>query len=156
MIRNFTPRDVNKAVDLAMSYATEAGSGIGQIDKTKLIEYIRHLNISNGYKIFVGERQQEMVAFAVCCAYDNPWNGIREGNIIFFYIMPEYRKGFLAKDLIETCEKWFREHDCMFYNANIRSCQENYDCNEDFLTNGDEFFSKVMHKIGYHYVKEIV
>ena len=156
MIRAFEPMDVNQCVTCAEQHCQEVGEGIGTFDRARLIKLIKHLNIKPGYKIYVAERNQMIKGYVVCCAYDNPWNGKREGMINFLYVDPEYRKGFMAKDLMACAEEWFRSKDCQFFNANTRAFDESYKPNQDFLQSGDAFFSKMMTHCGNNYIKEIV
>ena len=156
MIRDFQPTDVNQMVKCAQSHCIDAGEGIGTFNKDRLIELIKKLNIKQGFKMFVAERNEEIKGYVVCSAYDNPWNGIREGNINFLYVDPAYRQGFMAKDLLAHAETWFRQMDCKFFNANTRSFNEQFEPNQEFLESGDGFFSRLMTHCGSNYIKEIV
>jgi len=156
MIRDFCVTDVNQVIDLVFDYAREAGGGIGKLDKTKLIEFVKKVNIEKGYKVFVSERNETINGFVCCYAFNNPWNGMSEGMITFLYVDPKYRQGFTAKDLLSYAEQWFRDCDCKFFNASVRGFNEDFSANNAFVDNGNEFFSKMMTPCGHHYIKEIV
>ena len=156
MIRDFRTTDVNQCIDLAYEYAAEAGGGIGQLDREKLIQFVKKVNIEKGYKVFVSERQGIIDGFVVCYAFHNPWNGISEGMITFLYVDPNKRQGFTAKDLLAQAEQWFRDCDCRFFNASVRGFNNDFTANSEFIENGDKFFNRMMTHCGHHYIKEII
>jgi len=155
MIRPFNAKDFDDIIDLAKQYAKEAGTGIGSLDEQKLYQLLRDLNIKPGYQLFVNENKK-ITGFVVCQATKNPWNGRNEGNIIFQYVVPEYRNGFTAKSLLQRAESWFRELDCEYFIANVRGWQQDYTTNENFINNGHQFYQQMMKHCGYCYVKEIL
>lgn len=156
MIRKFEISDMNQLTALMKQHAIEAGEGIGTLDEDKLIEMIKKHNIQPGGTFLVAERQGQIKGYVMLSYYSNPWNGIKEGTIIFLYVDPEYRQGFMAKDLFSQSESYFREKDCKFFNASTRAFDESYKPNYEFIKSADGFFDKTMTHCGSHYIKEIL
>lgn len=156
MIRKFEPADMNQLIRLVKQKCEELGEGIATFDEKQLIEFIRQVNIKKGYQIFVSERGNQIKGYVVCSAYKNPWNGMREGMIHFLYVDPEYRQGFMAKDLFAQAEQHFRNCDCQFFNATTRAFDEKYQTKKEFIEQADSFYQRVMTDCGSNYIKEIV
>jgi ribosomal protein S18 acetylase RimI-like enzyme len=155
MIREMRTTDFDNIIDIMKMNATEAGTGIGAIDEKELYQMLRDLFIKPGYKIFVNDNGK-ITGFIVCQAIKNPWNGRKEGNIIFHYVIPAYRNGFTAKNLLAQAESWFRNLDCEYFMADVRAWQADYSTNQEFVEQGHNFFGKMMNHCGYCYVKEIL
>lgn len=156
MIREMKPKDFDSIIDIMKTNAKEAGDGIGKFDEGKLNNLLKNLVINLGYNIFVNETDYKITGFVVCQAMENAWNNKNEGTIIFFYILPEHRNGFTAKNLLARAEQWFRELDCEYYVADVRAWLGDYTTNDQFVEQGHSFFSKMMTTCGYCYVKEIL
>jgi|DEB0MinimDraft_6_1074348.scaffolds.fasta_scaffold02592_10 hypothetical protein len=156
MIRDFKTTDVNQCIDLAYDHAAEAGGGIGKLNRDKLIEFVKKVNIMDGYKVFISERGGEIDGYVVCYAFENPWTGVTEGMVTMLYVTPSKRQGFTAKDLLVAAEQWFRDCDCEFFCASVRAFNSDYSANKEFIDNGDNFFNRMMTPCGHHYIKEIL
>lgn len=156
MIRDFEVQDMNGLVKLMEQHATEAGEGVGTFQEKNLIEMIRQHHIQPNRKFIVAERYGEIKGYVMCTVFSNPYNGKKEGLINFLYADPEFRQGFMAKDLLSSAEEYFRQKECKFFNANTRAFDQNYQPNQDFIASADTFFAKTMTHCGSNYVKEIM
>lgn len=155
-IRELEITDMNDAVDIAEEQAQEAGPGIGFTDRDRVIALIKKLQMSPSHKIIVSSREGRLIGFVVCEYYENAWNGRREGEILFIHVSKQHRQGFTAKDLLQAAEQWFREQDCVFYQASTMAYDSQYQPNDEYLDGAEAFYGKMMKCCGSKFIKEIV
>ena len=156
MIREFENTDVNDVVDLAESHCRENGTGFGLFDEGELIKLIRQIKISDDFHGLVYTEAGRVWGYAACQIQWNPWNRYREGILLYFYIHPSKRNGFISKSLFQECEQWFEQQDCDYFQAGALAFNESYQVdehNQEFLDQADGFFSRMMTPAGSYYVK---
>lgn len=111
----------------------------------------RNLLQNNNQTVFLAFDNEIAIAFAhcsLCYEYVEGTDSGVKGYLEGIFVMPEYRKQGVAKQLVVTCENWVKEKGCSEFAS---------DCN---LTNEDSY--KFHLKIGFieanrniHFIKKI-
>ena len=155
MIKKFQIKDLNELLQVVKQQAQEAGAGVGTLDKDLMIDYARKCVIDPNYQILLATKDGAIQGYALIQIFELHYNHNREGNIELFHINQEHRNGFLAKSLFDACEQFFKENDCVCFNAATRAFDTKYDSNREYLKSADNFYGRMMTACGTNYIKEI-
>ena len=155
MIKDFQIKDLNELLQVVKQQANEVGAGVGTLDNDLMIDYARKCVIDPNYKIILATKDGAIEGYALCQIFELYYNQHREGNIELFHINQSHRNGFLAKSLFDACEQFFKENDCVYFNASTRAFDTHWHSNEDYLKSADNFYSRLMTPCGTNYIKEI-
>jgi len=126
------------------------------IDEIHVKKQMRQAIISPDVKVFVVDEGNEIKGYCIAQLNEKLWNNRLYGEIIMFYIDPDVRNIWLAKDMYEAAVKWFRNNGCLYVQASTMLYDNDFKQVEDYVKRGKIFFKKQgMEEVGYHYVKEL-
>ena len=157
MIRPFEVADTNQLIDLLEANAQDAkAEGFAEYNVDKIIAMVKKFANMPNREMLLAVRGQELVGHAMISANPKAWGDDILGEVHLFFVHPDYRNGFVAKDLFDACYEWFRSRDCVCMTSTVQAWDKNYQPCEDWIQNGESFFGKLMQPTGTCYVKEIV
>jgi len=157
MIRAFESQDINQLVELAEKHCNEAdANGYGEFNVNKIVELVKTFHNQPNRELLMAWRGGEIVGYVLVGIYRKQWSTEILGDIAFLYVAPEYRNGFIAKDLYQNAYDWFRQRDVKTMTANVQAWNKDYEICSDFVEQGEKFFGAMMNPVGTCFVKEIV
>lgn len=157
MIREPRTTELEKLVNIAIEHAKDAGlAGHDDVDRAFVKKAFKHMMMSPDYKIYVEDRNDVFVAYAIGKVCQKIWNGKRYGELTFIFVHPEARNKVLADTLVQYIEEWFGKQNCDFMQASCMTYTEEYKANDEWLKRIKTYFqSQQMNEVGYHYVKPL-
>lgn len=157
MIREIEPKELDQWLQLCKRHAQEAGvDEHDAIDDNVAREQMRNCIISPDYKVFVIDERDELVGYCIAAAQEKLWNKKLYGEIMMFYIDPDIRNAWLAKDLFDYACRWLRSIGAIYVQASCMIYNDDYEPIEEYTRRSRTFFKKQgMAEVGYHFVKTL-
>ena len=157
MIKPFEVEDTNQLIELLEANAQDAmAQGFAEYDIDRILTMVKGFANMPNRDILCAWRGSQMVGHAIISAHKKAWGNDMLGDIHIFFVHPDHRNGFVAKDLFDACYSWFRQRDCVCMMSSVQAWDKNFDPCERWIENGEAFFGKLMQPVGTCYVKEIV
>lgn len=157
MIRPFQVEDTNELIELLEVNAHDAmAEGFAEYDVTRILNMVKQFANMPNREMLLACRGDRLVGHAIISAHKKAWGNEMLGDIHLFFVHPEFRNGFVAKDLFDACYSWCRERECHAMMATVQAWDKNYQPCDKWIENGQSFFDKTMMPTGTCYVKEIV
>ncbi|WKW35137.1 glucosamine 6-phosphate N-acetyltransferase [Phage DSL-LC06] len=154
MIREPRPEEIEILIDLMLNHAQDCGvSSYDPVDRTYLKENMRNAFMYQDHKIYVFEREKKFIGYILGKLDEQFWNRRRFGEIVLFYIEPEYRNKYHADMLFNHMTQWFNEHSCSYVMSSIFCMKNDYTINDRYVERGRQYFlSQNMNEVGYTFV----
>jgi len=157
MIRPFAIEDTNQLIELLEANAHDAmAEGFAEYDVTRIIDMVKQFANMPNREMLLAWRGTTLVGHAMISAHKKAWGNEMLGDIHLFFVHPEYRNGFVAKDLFDACYSWCRERECVCMMSTVQAWDKNFAPCDRWIENGESFFGKLMQPVGTCYVKEII
>lgn len=154
MIREPRPEEIEVLIDLMFNHGIDCGvNSYDPVDRTYLKQNIRNAFIYQDHKIYVFEKERRFVGYIIGKLDEQFWNKKLFGEILLFYVEPEYRNKYHADQLFDYMVQWFNENGCSYVMSSIFCMLNDYSINENYVERGRQYFrSKHMNEVGYTFV----
>ena len=157
VIREPRPDELELLTNLCVEHAKDAGLiEHDQLDRAHTKQQLKQMMISPDFKIFVNTNNDKFDGYIVGNITQKLWNNSLYGEIILYFVHPESRNKYLADDLFNSIEDWFKENGCLYSQASCLMYDKNYEPYERWLHRSTTYLkTRHMNEVGYHYVKPL-